>query len=187
MVVTTGTATETVEWSDPRIKVIKGVVTLAVSGNCVQCQAPPTARRLLKAQMHAGTAGGGLVGYAASSVKYAREKKKYGWPEGVKMLHIAAPLCDACRVRFPRWTLVLLGVGVAAAVAAAFVRGLDAPLRLLSIFLPPSIGGAIALAGLVAAEQPVPVRIRKWRERIIVEEPPGTSLQAPPDESGPVA
>ena len=31
-------------------------------------------------------------------------------------------------------------------------------------------GGAIALAGLVTAEQPVPVRIRKWRERIIVEE-----------------
>ncbi len=172
--------TEILEWNDPRISVTKGVVNLAVSGPCVLCRAPASEKRLLRAQLQTHAYGGGVAGYAIAAGRYAREKRKYGWPEGAKLVHVAVPLCEGCKVRFPRWTLALLGLGVVLAAASFLVRLPDYQ-RLLAIFLPPSLGGAVALAGLAAAEQPVPARIRKFRKRLEIELPLDATIIRPVD------
>lgn len=176
-----GRKTDAVEWSDPRIVVGKGRAAVRVSGSCVFCRAPRATDRVLVTQMHAGTGGMGLAGYAASSVRYNREKKKFGWPEGAKALVINVPLCEECRVKFPKWTLAALALGVIASVAVALLehpaggaaaRGLHFAL----VFTPSSVGAALALAGAIAGAVPVPVRVKRWRERIEVEIPADRSL-----------
>jgi hypothetical protein len=180
-VTTRGRKTDAIEWSDARIAVEKGRVAVRVVGNCILCQAPRAADRGLVTQMHSGTAGFGLAGYAASSVRYAREKKKFGWPDGAKALVVNVPLCEDCRVRFPRWTIAALVLGVAASAAILFLvkPGFGASARSLhmaAVFAPATVGAALALAGIIVRDVPVPVRTKRWRERIEVEVPADRSL-----------
>jgi len=175
-----GRKTDSLEWTNPRVVAEKGRVAVRVSGNCVLCDAPRAVDRGLITQMHAGTGGFGLTGYAASSVRYAREKKRFGWPEGAKALVVNVPLCEDCRVRFPRWALAALALGVLGSVAVALLghpAGAAArSLHFAMVFTPGTVGAAIALAGVMAREVPVPVRTKRWRERIEVEIPVGRAL-----------
>jgi len=176
-----GSKTEAVEWNDQRIVVSKGRAMVQVDGPCVLCQAPRDADRNLVAQMRGSGAGMGLAGYAAASVKYARDKKKFGWPEGARALIVRVPICNDCKVRFPRWTLVALGLGILGSLGLLFLAkpGHGAAARGLHMaigFAPGSIGASLALAGVLVREVPVPARIRRWKERIEVEVPAGRNL-----------